>query len=203
MGTSAVAAHVCPGHRLAHDLRSERAFWARGHALPCPPVPPFPSLVMKGFPVQVRRRALKNTLQFGPLALKQPSSLFSGSTPGSTRGWLVTRDRRRHNGPDRVQAPGPLQLRHGTMVTITSLTRDDRLRRDRWGCGSDGVGTNDQSNGVCVCRHHHRLQRAPRLRSVTDPHSGMTIAELRGIVGGGPDRRARRDRQRVRVALRH
>ncbi len=57
MGTSAVAAHVCPGHRLAHDVRSERAFWARGHALPCPPVPPFPSLVMKAFPVQVRRRA--------------------------------------------------------------------------------------------------------------------------------------------------
>jgi hypothetical protein len=57
MGTSAVAARVCPGHRLAHDVRSERAFWARGHALPCPPVPPFPSLVMKGFPVQVRRRA--------------------------------------------------------------------------------------------------------------------------------------------------
>jgi hypothetical protein len=77
----------------------------------------------------------------------------------------------------------------------------DRRRRDPRLETSDGVSTNDPSKGV------RRLPpsptgRAPSLRSVTDPHSGKTIAQLRGM--SEMDLIAAQDEiARVRVALRH
>ena len=63
------------------------------------------------------------------------------------------------------------------ITVLTPATDGDGTARLRT---SDGVSTNDPSKGV------RRLPpsptgRAPSLRSVTDPHSGKTIAQLRGM----------------------
>ena len=46
---------------------------------------------------------------------------------------------------------------------------------------SDGVGTTDPNNGVCAWPPSSPSGRAACLRSVTDPRSGKTIAQLLGM----------------------
>jgi predicted restriction endonuclease len=94
------------------------------------------------------------------------------STPGRTgAGQAAFRDAVPAAAEYRCQA-----VENGVRCRLTDLALLDahHLKRLR-----DG-GTNDTSNGVCVGRHHHRLVE-PSLRSVTDPHSRETIAQLRGM----------------------